>query len=101
MPIGFGSGTEISKLNRFSPKRNSTLDRIRVENPTDNKGLNVGIRAFCPTRWTVCGEAIQSIIDNYSILNQLWDKTLEAKLEQRAELTPHPNYAHSTTAQHF
>ncbi|XP_062505911.1 zinc finger MYM-type protein 1-like [Corticium candelabrum] len=34
---------EISKLIRFSPKRNLALDCIRVENPTDNKGLNVGI----------------------------------------------------------
>ena len=72
---------EISKLIRFSTKRNSALDSIRVENPTDNEGPNVGIRAFCPTRWTVRGEAIQSIIDNYSILNQLWDKTLETKLD--------------------
>ena len=52
-----------------------------MENPTDNEGPNVGIRAFCSTRWTVHGEAIQSIIDNYSILNQLWDKSLETRLD--------------------
>ena len=62
---------EISKLIQFSPKRNLALVRIRVENPTDNEGPNVGIRAFCSTRWTIRGEAIQSIIDNYSILNKL------------------------------
>ena len=72
---------EISKLIRFSSKRNLALDRIRVENPTDNEEPNVGIRAFCPTRWTVRGEAIQSTIENCSILNQLWDKSLETKLD--------------------
>ena len=39
------------------------------------------IRAFCPTRWTVRGDAIASIIENYEILKQLWDECLEIKLD--------------------
>ena len=31
----------------------------------------MGIRAFCPTRWTVRGDAIASIIENYEVLNPL------------------------------
>ena len=41
----------------------------------------MGIRAFCPTRWTVRGDAIASIIENYEVLKQLWDESLETKLE--------------------
>ena len=59
---------EISKLIRFSPKRNAAFDRIKVEVPADEEGYTMGIRAFCPTRWTVRGDAIASIIENYGVL---------------------------------
>ena len=72
---------EISKLIRFSPKRNAAFDRIKVEVPADEEGYTMGIRAFCPTRWTVRGDAIASIIENYKILKQLWDESLETKLD--------------------
>jgi len=41
----------------------------------------MGIRAFCPTRWTVRGDTIVSIIENYEVLKQLWDESLETKLD--------------------
>ena len=41
----------------------------------------MGIRKFYPTRWTVRGESISSIIENYTILNQLWDECLEKRLD--------------------
>ena len=41
----------------------------------------MGIRAFCPTRLTVRGGAIVSIIENYEVLKQLWDESLETKLD--------------------
>ena len=72
---------EISKLIRFSPKRNAAFERIKVEVPADEDGYTMGIRAFCPTRWTVRGDAIASIIENYGVLQQLWDESLETKLE--------------------
>ena len=72
---------EISKLIRFSPKRNAAFDRIKVEVPADEEGYTMGIRAFCPTRWTMRGDAIASIIENYGVLKQLWDESLETKLE--------------------
>ena len=72
---------EISKLIRFSPKRNTAFDHIRVENSADNEEMAVGIRSFCPTRWTVRGDAIQSIIDNYNTLQQLWDECLDKRLD--------------------
>ena len=41
----------------------------------------MGIRAFCPARWTVGGDAIASITENYEVFKQLWDERLETKLE--------------------
>ena len=72
---------EISKLIWFSPKRNAAFDCIKVEVPADEEGYTMGIRAFCPNRWTLRGDAIASIIKNYGVLQQLWDESLETKLE--------------------
>ena len=67
---------------RFSPKRNVAFDKIKVENPAgDESGPSHGIRSFCPTKWTVRGDAIESIIDNYDTPKRLWDKCLETKLK--------------------
>ena len=40
-----------------------------------------GFRTLCPTRWTVHGGSLQSVIDNWNILQELWDECLETKLE--------------------
>lgn len=32
-------------------------------------------------RWTVCGDAIESIIENYDILKRLWEDCLQTKLD--------------------
>ena len=71
---------EISKLLRYSPKRHAAFDRFRVENlaEEDIGPRPVGIRALCPTRWTVRGDAIESINDT---LSQLWDECLETQLD--------------------
>ena len=72
---------EVSKLIRFSPKRNAAFDRIKAEVPGDEHGYTMGIREFCPTRWTVRGDAIASIIENYDFLLQVWEECLETKLD--------------------
>ena len=41
----------------------------------------VGIQALRPTRWTVGGDAIESIIKLYITLNQLWEECLETRLD--------------------
>ena len=33
-----------------------------------------GVRALCPTRWRVCAGSMLSIIQNYTVLNELWDE---------------------------
>ena len=41
-----------------------------------------GFRTLCPPRWTVCGGSLQCvIIENWNVLQQLWDKCLETKLK--------------------
>ncbi|KAL5460140.1 hypothetical protein EMCRGX_G033567 [Ephydatia muelleri] len=80
------SAFEISKLIRYSPKRNAAFDRIRVENVTDDDSTvhSVGIRALCPTRWTVRGDAIESILEHYNTLKQLWEDNLSRTLQTRS-----------------
>ena len=36
-----------------------------------------GIRVLCPTRWTVRAESLRSILDNYTVLNEVWMESLE------------------------
>ena len=39
----------------------------------------VGFRILCPTRWTVRNETINSILDNYAVLLELWEVILNDK----------------------
>ena len=45
---------------------------MRKNTRNDSKGIH----AFCPTRWTVRGEALQSILSNYEELMDLWEWSL-------------------------
>ena len=71
---------EISNLIKFSPKRNAAFDRIKSETRKDWV-LGVGIRSFCPTRWTVRGDSVGSILEILNVLIELWDECLDTKLE--------------------
>ena len=71
---------EICKLFKCSPKYNAAFDRIKSESDEDFPAV-VGIRKFSPTRWTIRGESISSIIDKYNVSKQLWDGCLENKLD--------------------
>lgn len=44
-------------------------------------GFNRGICSFCPTRWTLRGDDIESIVKNYDALKTLWKECLEMRLE--------------------
>ena len=32
---------------------------------------------LCPTRWTVCAASMHSVIQNYSVLQELWEKAVD------------------------
>lgn len=72
---------EIAKLIRFSPKRNAMFDKIRAEDTLEDNTVSKGIRALCPTRWTVRGDALESILEHWATLNELWDECLDTQLD--------------------
>ena len=75
---------EITKLVKLSPRRGSVFQRLKDEiAPQD-----AGIRVLCPTRWTVKAEALKSILDNFEVLQNLWEESLEyvKESEMRARI---------------
>ena len=47
---------------------------MRIRTPPSH-----GVRALCPTCWTVHGDALESILDHWQTLNLLWDDSLESE----------------------
>ena len=68
---------EISKLLKFSPKHEHIFEDIKRELAPDSPGF----RVLCPTRWTIRGESLHSVIANYCVLQKLWDACLETRLQ--------------------
>ena len=69
--------SEILKLLRFSTKREALFKKLKKDLASEFSGF----RTFCPTRQTVRGGFLQSVIDNWNALQELWDGCLETKLE--------------------
>ena len=69
---------EITRLIKVLPKRNAGFDRIKSGNVDDCYPSPIGICTFCPTRWTVQGGAIESILVHYSTLGILWEECLQS-----------------------
>ena len=55
---------EITKLVKYSPRGGQLFDEIK----DDIAPGTPGVRVLCPTMWML------SIIQNYTALNELWDK---------------------------
>ncbi|WAQ94137.1 hypothetical protein MAR_006608 [Mya arenaria] len=64
---------ESSKPVKFLPKCEGQFEKLRKE----MSPYTPGFRVLCPTRWTVTAECLKSVLDNYSILQKLWDTTYE------------------------
>ena len=62
---------EITKLFKKSPKRVSHLEKLQKEMAEDDTKKQ-GIRLLCPTKWTVCAQDMESIVENYEVLGKLW-----------------------------
>ena len=58
---------EISKLVKYSPKRDDRFEKLKQELAPDSPGL----RVLCPTRWIVLAESLQSVLNNYTVLQDL------------------------------
>lgn len=61
---------EITKLLKFSPKRDALFDKLKHEIAPGTPGF----RTLCPTRWTVRAGSLRSVLDNYLMLQALWEK---------------------------
>ena len=68
----FAAAYEICKLVKKSPKRDTKLHEIR----SSMKNEFNGVQTLCPTRWTVCGDTLASILNNFEELMKLWDWSL-------------------------
>ena len=44
-----------------------------------------GFRVICPTRWTVRVGSLKSVIDNWILLQELWDESLEMNPESEVK----------------
>ena len=64
---------EIMKLIKKSPRRNSAFQLLKEK----MSPASPGIRILCPTRWTVRADALRSIVENYVVLQALWEESLE------------------------
>ncbi len=62
---------EITQLVKYFPRRQSIFNCLK----DDISPGTVGVRVLCPTRWTVHADSMLSIIKNYRVLQDLWDKT--------------------------
>ena len=56
-----------------SPQRNNRLEEISKTAKNEAKGVH----AFFTTKWTVRGETLDSIINNYDQLMPLWEWSLQ------------------------
>ena len=75
---------ETTKLVKLSPTRGPVFQRLKDEiAPQD-----AGIRVLCPTRQTVKAEALKNIVDNFEVLQNLWEESLEyvKESEMRARI---------------
>lgn len=75
---------EISKLIKKSPKRDAIFQKLKSDLAPDTPGF----RILCSTRWTVRAASLQSVLDNYQVLFEVWEDALGSKLdgEMRARI---------------
>ena len=70
-------GAEVSKLIEKSPKREATFHKLKADLAPETPGFSV----LCPTCWTVRALSLQSVLDNYEVLLQVWQEALNGSLD--------------------
>ena len=51
--------------------------------------MTPGVRALCPTRWTVRADSFSAIVLNYSTLQSTWDNALEVARDSKSKARIH------------
>ena len=65
---------EITKLIKFSPRREAIFQEMKKDVPAEIE--THGIRLLCPTCWTVQGDSLNSVWENYSVLLDTFERSL-------------------------
>ena len=64
---------EISKLLKYSPKRDCLFQKMK-----DSKSPDTAVfPTLCPTRWTVRAASLLSVLENYDVFEEFWENALE------------------------
>ena len=71
---------EISKLLKYSPRRYTLFKKLKM----DLAPAVPSFRILCPTRWTVKAVSLQSVIDNYSVFQELWVEAMDITKDSEA-----------------
>ena len=70
---------EMSKLIKYSPRRDAILDQLRQEMAPDKPGF----RVLCSTRWTVRADSLNGVLENYTVLTSLWEISYECSKDYK------------------
>ena len=70
---------EITKIIKFSQKREQFLGAVKKSFETRNDG---SLAKLCTTRWTVRANAFNKVINNFGPLFELWNLCLGDKLDK-------------------
>ena len=72
---------EITKLIKYSPRREGIYRKLKESLPASS----TGIRVLCPTSWTVRADTLSSIISNYEALQNTWEEALAITRDTEAK----------------
>ena len=61
----------MSKLIKYFPRRDTVFEKKQLKKELAPE--TPGFRVLCPTRWTVRADSLQSVVDNYSVLQELFE----------------------------
>ena len=64
---------EITKLIKYSPRREGIFQKLKESVSTDK---TPGVRVLCSTRWTVKANSLASVVANYETLQRTWEKAV-------------------------
>ena len=74
--------SEISKLLKYA-RRDATFEKLKAELAPNLPGF----RILCPTRWTVKGESMENVVNNYIVFQNLWEEikdiTMDSEIRAR------------------
>ena len=64
---------ELCKLIKLSPRRDAIFKKLKQELAPETPGF----RTLCPTQWTIRASSLKSVMENYTVLQELWEMASE------------------------